>query len=144
MVPDDFRLSATCDTTYLGVDTPYRVAIRCDSDTSCSLSSQNTLIGAANTGLPTGTPLGELHVSKNMGDCPATGGEVVLNWAPSGRVPDAFVVMRGTDPSSIPVLTPADGTVYADGTADCQPAEERWVYFYTILDRNTCTGESIP
>ncbi len=144
-MPNDWSPVDTCDTVSIDGGANYRVDVRCDTALTCRMSSGIERIEAANTGLPSGDPQGTLRVTKN-GNCPPA--EALLDWSDSGRAVPAFSVLRSDDPTfpGLPtdhLLADADATALADDTALCRAGTRVSVRYYTVLDRNTCTGEPI-
>ena len=146
-VDDDWGPSETCDTVYVAGGGSYRVDVRCDVEPGCLISSATVRIEPVGGGPPTGDPQGTLLVAKS-GDCPP--GDLLLDWSDTGRDRLSFAVLRSDDPSFPAPLTDhllaeVDGAAaHADATADCRPGPSTLVRYYTVLDRDSCTGEILP
>jgi hypothetical protein len=145
-MPDDWSASAACDTAQVAFGANFVAEVRCDEDAACSIGAAPLNITPWD-GVPTGDPQGTLMGSR-AGSCPAGPIDVTFDWSDSGRTPQAFVMFRSEDPASFPDSFDVDGTSWTDAGLSCaDPARTLYrgvdVLFYTVLDRNVCTGAPI-
>ena len=125
-----------------------QVDVRCNVAPDCGATA--TLAVTAGDGTPTGGPPGTLRVSRS-GSCP-DGADVHLDWSDSARFPATFRVLRADRPGFDPEddnLGDVDGALtHIDENAACDggsgwPWRGGNLYFYSVIDRNACTGEPI-
>jgi hypothetical protein len=122
--------------------------VRCNVAPDCGATA--TLAVTTGQGAPTGEPLGTLRVSRR-GSCP-DGADLILDWSDSGRFPATFAVLRSDRPGfdldkdniaePTGVLEHTDEDVACDGGSGW-PWRGGNLYFYSVIDRNPCTGELI-